>query len=99
MTSHRIWEYTSKEDAQQIESSNVIFVTKNLLPNSFYRNICTQAIVPLWKKIMNVLSVNHQNGLNQQNLWKNRKQHHTGEIPLLKCPYEIVTKLVSMQVH
>ena len=71
MTSHRIREHTSKEDAEQIEKfkcniCNKEFVTKQLLQKHLYSGNC--AIV---EKIMNVLSVDHQNGLNQQNLWQN----------------------------
>ena len=48
MTSHKIREHTSKEDAQQLESSSVVFVAKNLFQSSFNRSICIQPIVQLW---------------------------------------------------
>ena len=71
MTSHKIRKDTSKEDSQQLEKFKCSicskeFVTKQLLQKHLYSANC--AVV---EKIMNVLTVNHQNGSNQQNLWKN----------------------------
>ena len=71
MISHKIREHTSKEDSQQFEKFKCSicskeFVTKQLLQKHLYSANC--GVV---EKIMNVLSVNHLNGSNQQNLWKN----------------------------
>ena len=72
----------------KLKSLSVVFVTKNLLQSSFYRNICTQVIVPLWKIYECTECKPSKWVTSAESLEKHRKQYHTGEIPLLKCPHE-----------
>ena len=99
MTSHRIREHTSKEDAQQLEKFKCSicskeFVTKQLLQKHLYSANC--AVV---ENNYECTECKALNGSNQQNFWKNIGSN----IILVKflCQsvhMKIVTKPVSMQV-
>ena len=88
MTSHKIRKHTSKEDSQQLEKFKCSIcskevVTKRLLQKHLYSVNC--AVV---EKIYEC-TVNHQNGSNQQNLWKNIGSNIIlVKFPLLKCTYQ-----------
>ena len=89
MTSHRINEHTSKEEADKMEKFiyNICqksFITKQLLQKHLYSGNCavgeknyecTDCKPSKWVKT-------------PESLERHRKQYHIGEIPLLKCPYE-----------